>query len=70
MGDLDDFADALEQLAIESLTLAAQHSRTLDDLEDDLFRFARVIAGQTGLRYGADRATCAAREGQPALRAC
>ena len=47
----NDFADALEQLAIESYTLAAQHSRTLDDLEDDLFRFARVIAGQTGLRY-------------------
>jgi F-type H+-transporting ATPase subunit delta len=45
-----DFADALEQLAIEALTLAAQYGGTLDDLEDDLFRFARVISGQTGLR--------------------
>ena len=45
-----DFADALEQLAIEAYTLSAQFSGTLDDLEDDLFRFARLIAAQTGLR--------------------
>ena len=45
-----DFADALEQLAIEALTMAAQYGGTLDDLEDDLFRFARVVSGQTGLR--------------------
>lgn len=46
----NDLADALEQLAIESLTLSAQFGGTLDDLEDDLFRFNRVIAGQPGLR--------------------
>jgi F-type H+-transporting ATPase subunit delta len=45
-----DFADALEQLAIEAYTIAAQFGGTLDDLEDDLFRFNRVIAGQPGLR--------------------
>src|ERR1700748_1136929 len=45
-----DFTDALEQLAIEALTMAAQYGGTLDNLEDDLFRFARVISGQTGLR--------------------
>ena len=45
-----DFTDALEQLAIEGLTLAAQYGGTLDDLEDDLFRFSRVISGQPGLR--------------------
>jgi F-type H+-transporting ATPase subunit delta len=45
-----DFADALEQLAIEALTLAAQFGGTLDDLEDDLFRFNRVVASQPGLR--------------------
>ena len=45
-----DFADALEELAIESLTLAAQHGGTLDDLEDDLFRFGRLVAAQPGLR--------------------
>jgi F-type H+-transporting ATPase subunit delta len=45
-----DFADALEQLAIEALTMAAQYGGTLDDLEDDLFRFGRVVSGQTRLR--------------------
>jgi F-type H+-transporting ATPase subunit delta len=70
----NDFADALEQIAIEALTMAAQyspggttprtprgvsdgeasvsdtHGGTLDDLEDDLFRFGRVVSAQTGLR--------------------
>jgi F-type H+-transporting ATPase subunit delta len=45
-----DFADALEQLAIEALTMAAQFGGALDDLEDDVFRFNRVIAAQPGLR--------------------
>jgi F-type H+-transporting ATPase subunit delta len=45
-----DFADALEQLAIEALTATAQYNGTLDDLEDDLFRFGRLVSGQTGLR--------------------
>ena len=45
-----DFADALEQLAIEALTISAQFGGTLDDLEDDLFRFNRVVAAQPGLR--------------------
>jgi F-type H+-transporting ATPase subunit delta len=76
-----DFADALEQLAIESLTASAQFSSggttprtprgvsdgeanisdtqggTLDDLEDDLFRFARVVSAQTGLRSALTGAT-------------
>ena len=43
-----DFADALEQLAIEALTIAAQYGGTLDDLEDDLFRFARLVSGAAG----------------------
>ena len=45
-----DFADALEQLAMEALATAAQYGGKLDDLEDDLFRFGRVVSGQTGLR--------------------
>ena len=45
-----DFADALEQLAIEALTMSAQYGGTLDDLEDDLFRFGRVVSAQPGLR--------------------
>jgi F-type H+-transporting ATPase subunit delta len=45
-----DFTDALEELAIESYVMAAGYEGNLDDLEDDLFRFARVIAGQPDLR--------------------
>ncbi len=45
-----DMADAVEQLAIEALTVAAQLGGTLDDLEDDLFRFSRLVSGQPGLR--------------------
>jgi F-type H+-transporting ATPase subunit delta len=45
-----DLADALEQLAIEAHTAAAQYGGTLDDMEDDLFRFGRVVSGETGLR--------------------
>ncbi len=45
-----DLADAVEQLAIEAFTLAAQYGGTLDDLEDDVFRFGRLVSGQPGLR--------------------
>jgi F-type H+-transporting ATPase subunit delta len=45
-----DFADAIEQLAVEAYTLAAQYGRALDNLEDDLFRFARLVSGQPALR--------------------
>jgi F-type H+-transporting ATPase subunit delta len=45
-----DLADAIEQLAIEALALAAQFEDKLDDLEDDLFRFGRVVSGQPQLR--------------------
>ena len=50
-----DLSDALEQLAIEALTISAQFGRSLDDLEDDLFRFGRLVSGQPGLRLGPDR---------------
>ena len=45
-----DFADAIEQLAVEAFATSAQFGGTLDDLEDDLFRFNRVVAGQPSLR--------------------
>jgi len=45
-----DLSDAIEQLAIEALTLSAQFGGTLDDMEDDLFRFDRVVSGQPALR--------------------
>ena len=45
-----DMVDAIEQLAIEAAVLAAEADDGLDDLEDGLFRFGRVVAGQPDLR--------------------
>jgi len=45
-----DMADAIEQLAIEAMVLAADADNGLDELEDGLFRFGRVVAGQPDLR--------------------
>jgi F-type H+-transporting ATPase subunit delta len=45
-----DMVDAIEQLAIEAMVLAAQAQDGLDDLEDGLFRFGRVVAAEPDLR--------------------
>jgi len=45
-----DMVDAIEQLAIEAMVLAADADNSLDELEDGLFRFGRVVAGQPDLR--------------------
>jgi F-type H+-transporting ATPase subunit delta len=45
-----DLADAAEELAVRALVIAAERARQLDDLEDELFRFGRVVAGQPRLR--------------------
>jgi F-type H+-transporting ATPase subunit delta len=45
-----DLSDAIEQLAVEAMVLAAQADDGLDDLEDGLFRFGRVVAANPDLR--------------------
>jgi F-type H+-transporting ATPase subunit delta len=45
-----DLADAIEQLAVEAMVLAAQADDGLDELEDGLFRFGRVVAANPDLR--------------------
>ena len=45
-----DMVDAIEQLAIEAMVSAAEAEDGLDELEDGLFRFGRVVAGQPDLR--------------------
>jgi len=45
-----DMADAIEELGIESLARQAEYERTLDDLEDELFRFGRLVVAQPDLR--------------------
>lgn len=45
-----DLTDALELLAVETVTATAEAGGRLDALEDELFRFGRVVAGTPALR--------------------
>jgi F-type H+-transporting ATPase subunit delta len=45
-----DIIDAVEQLAVQSLLAAAEDDGNLDDLEDELFRFGRIVSSQPQLR--------------------
>ena len=45
-----DMVDALEELGVTALVLAAEAEDGLDDLEDGLFRFGRVVAAEPDLR--------------------
>jgi F-type H+-transporting ATPase subunit delta len=45
-----DLGDATEMLAVEAVVASAEAGGTLDALEDDLFRFGRVVAADSGLR--------------------
>ncbi|MFG2695537.1 F0F1 ATP synthase subunit delta [Kitasatospora sp. NPDC051984] len=45
-----DLADAAEQLTAYAEVIAADKAGALDDVEDELFRFGRVVAGSHELR--------------------
>jgi F-type H+-transporting ATPase subunit delta len=45
-----DLSDATEQLAALALIISADKANELDDVEDELFRFGRVVAGNAPLR--------------------
>jgi F-type H+-transporting ATPase subunit delta len=45
-----DLVDALEELADTADLTAAQQAGALDDVEDELFRFGRIVASSTELR--------------------
>jgi F-type H+-transporting ATPase subunit delta len=45
-----DLTDAVERLAVSAVLAAAERAGRLDSVEDELFRFARTIAGDQGLR--------------------
>jgi F-type H+-transporting ATPase subunit delta len=45
-----DLGDAVESLAVEAVVASAEVGGRLDALEDDLFRFGRVVAADSGLR--------------------
>lgn len=46
----DDLVDGVETLGAEAAFTAAEREGTLDDVEDQLFRFARIIDGAPDLR--------------------
>jgi F-type H+-transporting ATPase subunit delta len=45
-----ELADAIEELAVSAEAAAVEADGRLDDLEDELFRFSRVVAGEPALR--------------------
>ena len=45
-----DLSDATESLAVEAVVASAEAGGRLDDLEDELFRFGRIVAADPGLR--------------------
>lgn len=45
-----DLTDALEQLAVLGDVIGAERDGRLDDLEDELFRFGRIVGGRPELR--------------------
>ncbi len=45
-----DLAEAVEQLAVQAIVASAEQEGRLDDLEDELFRFGRIVASQPALR--------------------
>jgi F-type H+-transporting ATPase subunit delta len=45
-----DLTDAMEQAAVQAIVAAAEHEGRLDELEDELFRFGRVVGSAPELR--------------------
>jgi F-type H+-transporting ATPase subunit delta len=45
-----DLTDAVEQLGVQAIAAAAEAESRLDELEDELFRFGRIVASQPQLR--------------------
>jgi len=76
-----DLGDAIEELGVKALVAAADKSGHLDDLEDELFRFSRIVRGEPALRDAISnrsvaverrrelvRELLASRASQPAMR--
>lgn len=45
-----DLSDTFEALAVRALLASAEKAGRIDDVENQLFRFERIVAGDTGLR--------------------
>lgn len=62
-----DMTDAIEQIAVEAFAMAAEANGQLDELEDELFRFSRVVAGEPELRIALSVESVLPEEGQREL---
>jgi len=62
-----DMTDAIEQIAVETFAMAAEANGQLDELEDELFRFSRVVAGEPELRIALSVESVLPDEGQREL---
>jgi F-type H+-transporting ATPase subunit delta len=45
-----DLVDAADQMAAQALFAGAEHANALDEVEDELFRFGRILARESALR--------------------
>jgi F-type H+-transporting ATPase subunit delta len=60
-----DLVDAIEELAATADLAAAQKAGALDDVEDELFRFGRIVSSNTELRAAlTDRSATASAKGE------
>jgi F-type H+-transporting ATPase subunit delta len=64
-----DLADAAEQLAVLAIVAGADDDGTLDELEDELFRFSRVVDAEPDLRVALSRPFIAAERKQQLIDA-
>ncbi len=64
-----DLADAAEQLAVLAVVAGADEEGTLDELEDELFRFSRVVDAEPDLRVALSNPFIAAERKQQLIDA-
>ncbi len=62
-----DLADATEELAVIAIAAAAENAAELDELEDELFRFGRVVEAEPDLRVALSNPFIAADRKQQLL---
>ncbi|MFE7774527.1 F0F1 ATP synthase subunit delta [Streptomyces sp. NPDC057445] len=63
-----DLVDGIEELAATADLTAAQQAGALDDVEDELFRFGRIVASSPGLRSALTERSAAASAKTELLR--
>jgi len=60
----NDLVEACELLAVQALLAAAQNDKALAEVEDELFRFLRLVAGDQRLRAALSDVTAGARRAE------